>query len=247
MQSDLLEAKAAVDWAFSQLPSLGQRIEEWSRINIDFTTEETNIPSAYYALVIVKKENFPLFFNAEIGAYLNTIRSSLDILATALAYRYGVAKPERAAFPIVYSEAKFLSGGYSAFKFINGLPDTPRSIIESLKPYKGGNDALWSLHDLDNKRKHRNLLDVAIRPITMHMHGRGPADGDFTPLPAGNIRLNEKTIIGLMLKSAPYGDMRVSTFVSFDEVGIAHRKPVTAALAYFGSLAQSIINLFDET
>jgi hypothetical protein len=30
--------------------------------------------------------------------------------------------------------------------------------IERLKPYKGGNDPLWRIHELDNIDKHRTLL-----------------------------------------------------------------------------------------
>lgn len=36
-------------------------------------------------VVAVEKEPLPLSFNVEVGAYINAIRSSLDILATAMA------------------------------------------------------------------------------------------------------------------------------------------------------------------
>ena len=33
--------------------------------------------------------------------------------------------------------------------------------IDALKPYKGGNDALWRIHELDNIDKHRALFTYA--------------------------------------------------------------------------------------
>jgi hypothetical protein len=33
--------------------------------------------------------------------------------------------------------------------------------IDALKPYKGGNDALWRIHELDNIDKHRTLFTLA--------------------------------------------------------------------------------------
>ena len=56
-------------------------------------------------IVAVEKEVLPLSFVVEVGAYINSIRSSLNVLATALAYRYQMPKPEDVYFPIAGSEA----------------------------------------------------------------------------------------------------------------------------------------------
>ncbi len=39
----------------------------------------------------------------------------------------------------------------------------PDAVAENdkLKPYKGGNDLLWGIHELDNIDKHRSLFTVA--------------------------------------------------------------------------------------
>ena len=58
----------------------------------------------------------------EAGAYINALRSSLDILAYALAIRYGVPHPDDCYFPVVRSEKEFLAGGYKGAKFVKGLP-----------------------------------------------------------------------------------------------------------------------------
>jgi hypothetical protein len=44
--------------------------------------------------------------------------------------------------------------------------------IDALKPYKGGNDVLWQLHELNNVDKHRLILTVgsAVRSTDLGDH-----------------------------------------------------------------------------
>ena len=50
----------------------------------------------------------PLAFSVEAGAYINAIRSSLDILAMALVRRHGLAIPEdKVSFPFFRTEEAF--------------------------------------------------------------------------------------------------------------------------------------------
>ena len=154
MREDLLDAQASVDWAVTQLPAYQERIVAWLRNNIEVGFEETPPPATHDAIVLIEKAPFPRSFNVEFGAYINAICSSLDILATALASRDGgVCKPGEACFPVARSENTFMSGTYKGAKLVNGLPSRERSLIEELKPYKGGNEPLWSLHQLDIQRE----------------------------------------------------------------------------------------------
>jgi len=87
MRDDLLHAQAAVDWAVSNLPSFQERLYAWIAANIHIFLKETEPQIPHNVLVAVQKEPLPLTFNVEAGAYINVIRSSLDILAVALARR----------------------------------------------------------------------------------------------------------------------------------------------------------------
>jgi hypothetical protein len=60
-------------------------------------------------------------------------------------------------FPIVEdpTEYKALSAGK-----VKGMNQTAIDKIEALKPYKGGNDALWKIHRLNITDKHQLLLAV---------------------------------------------------------------------------------------
>jgi|SRR5882762_198517 len=66
------------------------------------------------------------------------------------------------AFPIVdpvkfkteQDEVQFIE------RKIEGMRAVIKDAIRSVKPYKGGNDILWTIHDLDIVDKHRILLAV---------------------------------------------------------------------------------------
>ena len=165
MRSDLLYAKESVDWAEANFPPLQRALNIWLQNNVNVEFKDVNPDGPDCLIVAVEKEPFPLKFSVEFGVYLNAIWSSLDILATSLAQRHGVPRPDSASFPIAKSEAVFLAGkDFKGAELIKGLPASERALIEGLKPYKGGNDLLWSLHNLDIVRKHRRLLTIEVTP-----------------------------------------------------------------------------------
>jgi hypothetical protein len=204
----------------------------------------------------------------EIGAYLNTLRSSLDILASVLAIRYNICAPKDAYFPIPKSKAAFgapASKSKSA-RFVAGLPPAERGyIIEQLKSYKGGNEDLWSLHQLDIMRKHRRLLTVIAGPEFFSVEGVG-IHKYFTPPATGFMRADNAferevtagivavlrewgrraVVLGLMAKDAPPYGMKFGPYVAFDETAITGRKRVIRALHDFAALATTIIKRFDR-
>ena len=248
MREDLLDAQAAVDWAVSQFPALAQRIDSWLQLKVDVVIEDPDPSVPNNVIVAVEKEPLPLVFNAEVGAYINAVRSSLDILATALNDRYSIGDPNKAYFPVARSLAEFLSGGYKGAKFVKGLPPSERAKIEALNPYRGGNDLLWALHQFDIMRKHRRLLALSPIPYIFSVSGLG-VHQHFTPLATGFMRADNvsenKVVLGLIAKSAPQYDMKLIPYVAFNEATLIDLKPVVRALDQFASAAKSIINLFD--
>ena len=94
MRDDLLSAQACVDWAVSHFPPLEKRLQEWVDANVEAHIKELEVSSPNDLIVATEKEPLPLAFNVEVGAYVNVLRSSLDIVATALAYRHSMPNPE---------------------------------------------------------------------------------------------------------------------------------------------------------
>jgi hypothetical protein len=243
MRTDLLEAQASVDWAFGHLLPFDERLEAWLEANVVIEVREVPPPATHNPIVALEKELLPIAFSVEAGAYINAIRSSLDILAMALVRRHRLAIPEhRVCFPIADSEEAFSKKGGEPL--LEQLPDQDRAKIVSLKPYLEGNPALWSLHRLDIVRKHRRLLDVQIRPIHLSMIG-SLKPGDFEPLHGEPFQAGAETLLGLLRKGVPGPAMQSRFYVAINEPGTIQRRPVLATLIYLAEAARSAIKLFD--
>lgn len=247
MRPDLLEAQACIDWPTGQLPDFARRLEDWLKRGVTIEIKELELPADNNLIVAIENELLPLQFHAEAGAYINSIRSSLDILAMALMNRHSIPIPEhRVYFPISKSKEEFERKGSPAQQLLDGLPAIDRRFFNDLKPYQGGNDALWTLHHLDIVRKHRRLLNARLNPIHISMAG-ALAEGDFTPLGGdGSIQVGEETVLGLLRKGVPRPAIFTTFYVAIDEPGFVARKPVTAVLAQLASVATFIINFFDN-
>jgi hypothetical protein len=229
-----------------QLPDLSKRLDEWLKRGVTIEIKELPPPADTNLIVAVENELLPLSFQAEVGAYINSIRSSLDILASALVRRHNIPIPEkRVSFPIMESKEKFEKTGSDAQKFVEGLPALGQRLFKDLKPYQGGNERLWTLHHLDIMRKHRRLLNARLNPVHMWMTG-SLAEGDFTPLGGeGSIQVGEETVLGMIRKGVPPPAIYTAFYVAIDEPGFVARKPVTAALAQMANTATFVINFFD--
>ena len=241
MRADLLHAQASIDWAVAQLPSFQSRLDAWLQLNIEAGTIDFDPNSPDWFVVAIEKAPLPLEFLVEVGAYINAVRSSLDILATSLDNRFSITNPKNAYFPIVASEALFRSGkGYKGSDFVQRLPGAERSILESLKPYQGGNTVLWALHQLDIMRKHRRLLSIVYFPTSLQFRGIP----DFRPT-AKPVPIEDKTILGFVRKSVTNYDMKIFANIAFDETVIGPQKPIVLVLNEFARYASAIIKMFD--
>src|ERR1700733_13170399 len=88
MRDDLLPAQASVDWALTQLPAFKAHLDSWLNANLNVVVKQTQPDSPNDVIAIRQKDPLPLAFQVEAGAYINAIRSSLDILAATLANRH---------------------------------------------------------------------------------------------------------------------------------------------------------------
>lgn len=99
--------------------------------------------------------SFELF--AVAGDIVNNLRSALDHLAWQLVEANGSTPTKHTAFPIAidaetYEEAKA--------RKVQGMSAEAVPLIDALKPYQGGNDALWRLHEICNIDKHQTIVSV---------------------------------------------------------------------------------------
>jgi hypothetical protein len=245
MRPDLLEAKASVDWVWSQLPGLVQHLEMWLNEHVTLELRDPGGNATHDLIIGVEKELLPLSFNVEVGAYINALRSGLDILAMALVRRNGSSiKEDEIYFPIARSEESFKSEKWAGRKMLDALGPQERKIIQALDPYRGGNQDIWMLHHLDIVRKHRRLLSVVLRPMSISLQGT-LAPGDFEPLAVDAVHVNDETIIGMLRKGVDAKLVRSNFYVALDEKLHIGRRPISATLAHLANVAENIVTLFN--
>jgi len=96
-----------------------------------------------------------------IGDAVHNLRSALDHAAYEIVASSGATPSRDLAFPIASSREAVvgtLNGGEIEAAGGRGIIDL---IVDTVRPYKGGNDALYSLHRLDITDKHHLVIPVA--------------------------------------------------------------------------------------
>jgi hypothetical protein len=94
-----------------------------------------------------------------IGDALHNLRSSLDIAYHGFAIQVGGTITDWTRLLVEDSRETLLRRISSGT--IEGLPFAQTFIVETIKPYKGGNGAIWSLHELNIADKHKLLIPIA--------------------------------------------------------------------------------------
>lgn len=117
------------------------------------------------------------------GDAVHNLRSALDLLVWQLVLANGQTPGDHTTFPILKADSESGMDGK-----IKGVSAPARTAIKALKPYKGGNESLWSLHRLDATDKHRLLLTTGLA------WGSTAIVPDIPGLPAG------AAVPGLMLQ-----------------------------------------------
>jgi hypothetical protein len=95
---------------------------------------------------------------ATIGDAIHNLRSALDLMAADMA-RNNNESVDKVAFPFAESSGKF-SKAVKERKF-SRCGEKAITIAIKAEPYKGGNNLLYSIHQLDISDKHNMLLPVA--------------------------------------------------------------------------------------
>ena len=120
-------------------------------------------------------EQPPPRWSAIIGDAVHNLRSVLDLLVCELVRVHSgpSAVTEQTGFPVNRDANGFKSGYHTK---VDGAPNDAVRLIKELKPYKGGNDTLWTLHRLDILDKHRLLLTAVTRHMITVSHYKPRGD-----------------------------------------------------------------------
>ncbi len=106
-----------------------------------------------------------------IGDVVHNLRAALDHLACQLVIHGGGKVTPKTEFPIKASLANFRK---KVGEHLASASPLAVLFVETCKPYKGGNRALWPLHRLDIEDKHRMLIPTWVAVWKVTYSGPGP-------------------------------------------------------------------------
>ena len=252
LRDDLLDAQAAVDWAVAQIPLFREAFDAWERGSPRpyRLLRERDPETDGYLVVAIKEAALPLTFNAWIGAIFNSLRTALDMVAVALAHRNGERTNPYRHFPIFDSELDMIDPlhGIDGPERKKWLSDHDRTAIKALKPYKGGNDPLWTLHKLDIIRKHERLLLAQLNIDAVLILGNARMR-PFVSTPIA--RHDNKTILARMSRSEAVPISEGNTFptvdILIDEASLGvDNEQVFPALRRFWLRVNEVVQIFND-
>jgi hypothetical protein len=197
----------------------------------------------------------PLSVAVVAGDAVHSLRSALDHLFCALVVQNGKTINRADQFPIADSAKLFKTGGIP--KIRGRVSDDALKLIERVKPYGGGNEALWRLHRLDIADKHRALYVVgsAYRGVARFMPRITLASGEkIDPAEAfPNLYLRPADRLfplkegdELFIVPPEYDNNPKFSFqLAFSEPGVVEGEPVVEALDELVGATEHVIELFD--
>lgn len=244
MRDDLLDANGAVDWAETQIPDLQERFLSWQRRGPYKIVIEPDPDTGDKLMVAYERFPFDPLIAPQVGGIINSVRSALDLLASALACRNGIKPSAATHFPIFPSIQHFIDPleGIEGKKWLSA-PE--RATIKNIKPYYGGDELIWQLANLDNLRKHERLIKVSAIPATFFMTMYIPG------MMREWRRLENKAILLRIPSSAARfipteANTNLTTKITFAEIGSRlNEAPVVEVLQSFAARVREIIAMFD--
>jgi hypothetical protein len=192
------------------------------------------------------------------GDAIQNLVSALDHLAYQLVCSDtgdNPPNPRGIYFPVADDSVKYEA---NKRRRMEGASRQTFDAVDALKPYKGGNDAIWALHQLNNIEKHRLLLTVGSEAggINLVQLMAGHLSGTFPPEAVGafesmNVFLNpadkgfplkvgfELYIGAVDEKPNPKQQFRFD--VALCEPGVIDGKPMLETITQFAKLVDDIV------
>jgi hypothetical protein len=182
------------------------------------------------------------------GEAVQNLRSALDYVVWALVD--GAKQTRLTGFPIF--ESAEIYEAKSPGK-VEGMCKDAIDAINTTKPYKGGTDPLWHLHQLNNFDKHRLLLTAGIgyRVTSQQQFGRAFIAGRSVTLPNPIVSVDLTpanavfpVIDGaevLVLPADPDVNPKFTFDVAFNEPEIIQREPILEFLDQSLHLVEGIV------
>lgn len=194
-----------------------------------------------------------------VGDAIQNLMSALDHLAYQIVCNDTGDKPpnpKNVYFPIADNVTKYVANKH---RKMEGARQQSFDAIDALKPYKSGNDQLWTLHKLNNIEKHRMLLTSgsqagginACQLMAVQISSTFPPE-DVAALGSMNAIFLVPTDNGFPLTAGfelyiggvdekPHPKQQFIFDVVLSEPGVIEGKPILETLNQFAKLVDDIV------
>jgi hypothetical protein len=180
----------------------------------------------------------PLFLSSIIGDVVHNLRTALDLLACDLV-RLNGRSVRNVYFPFC-EKASDLSTAVKDRNLHKAGDDIVRA-IKHLKPYKGGNITLRSIHDMDIADKHQALLPV-IGAVNAPVGTVIFSGNEFQLPPISTLIKDGQIIMGLPASQIPlWTELPARFFLAFGEGDGFGNRPVIECLHDLSQTAKDVL------
>ncbi|MCP1766358.1 FUSC family protein [Bradyrhizobium japonicum] len=234
-RDDLRELRERVEYCRNEIPRLASALKAYS--DQHFQLREAMHPP-HRAVEARLAAQIPVHCREHAGQIINGLRACLDGLACRLAERNGQTT-DQVYFPVSKDLKSFGSDGR---KKIKKLHQDDQDKIAALSPFRGGDDLLFALHEVDKKRKH-NILAASAGMNA----GQGLSNGyaDFTlGMPGKQLTTDWQPI--MLMGPGTHGRFNFSFDIVFSEPQEIAGRRVVDVLGQFSGRVSDIIGLFDS-
>jgi hypothetical protein len=186
-------------------------------------------------------EDIPLI----LGDAIHNLRTSLDFVATEIT--------STANKPVRYSKFPFRETRREVIAAINGglvkaaPPTVIGAILDEIKPYKGGNDALYALHDLDITDKHLLIVPTmsiaTVTGVNLKYGGVTMANCTFIVEGGRKIRMAGGPPAGPSLDLQIQNKGKPTCEIIFSQVGTFYMEPVVPTLHQLSQLVSGCVDI----
>jgi hypothetical protein len=193
---------------------------------------------------ITLKEMPPAIVSAVLGDAIHNLRAALDIAVSAIARARG-KRFDQTYFPFATFPDDI---DRMIKKRATAAGDEAMQICRELKPYQGGNDALWGLHQADIIDKHRTLIvGVAVGDFRYSLLPQGPSGRVHMDVFCHHLSLESHFVPGIEGRELQHPFELGLTVEIVLPVGAPESgKPVIAVLNEFSRVADEVIERFQN-
>jgi hypothetical protein len=237
-KSRLALVRAKVERAKENLRNMESSLRSFDR---QFPRAQVDIKSQKMRAGQIFRYHVPFGALTAAGDVVNNLRGALDHLISQLAMaRYpGLTRKQlrTCQFPIADTLPRYEDTKRRHVKFIR--PGAVK-LIDTMKPFKSGNYALWLLSELDNTSKHRILLSVG-KEVMCHADWIAQLDGFGFPF---LYNLKSPQFSGITVRPKTNENRLPSGKETIGNVRIGKREALLPTLHYLVDTVDGIIEQF---